>query len=442
MGRKAPLKKVVVGVRFVITTVVINGLVTVSLTAAEAKPATVAEAAKAVDLSKLPVVEGVTEFGHRTVANLYYGAPVDAKTAYQFHMKQLTGAGWKEQPNSQVLDESANATLQKDGFTLSLSAFSTGEKQACQVMIVNHGNVDLAKLPAPPKSKPFYAFPVVAAHITEVPVEETTATVKKLLTAAGWSPYGDSPGLWSFKQNAVLVKASISSAPAQDNKTVVTYSSEQMSADLPAPELAEGLDYDEHLMRLMFESKQPTEEVVGFYRDALAKLGWEPATDKPVQDGKSSWLYFNSKPQGRVSLQVVDSDEARRVELVRQTPEQIAEEERLIAEAKKKPKPEPTPKPETPVVKIKLPKGAKNVESEEDEIKFEVGNGKAKAAAVALQKVLKGAGWTEDAATLEDVTGLMKFSKDDASVTIVYVDTGFMAAEVTVSGFRVNLAKE
>jgi hypothetical protein len=444
MDRLGCSKEIVVVMRGLIAGAFVSGGLAIAVFGADAKPATVAEAAKVLDLSKLPVVEGATEFGYRTLAWLSYKAPADVKTAYGFHLKQLTGDGWKEQPNSQVMNESASAALQRDGYTISLSASASGEEKSCQVMIVNHGNVDLAKVAAPPKSKPLYAFPSVAAHITEVPLEETTETVKKLLLDAGWVPYGDSPGLWSFKKNAVLLKAGVSTAPAQDNKTVVTYSSELMSADLPAPELAEGIDYYDQLMRLQFETKQPANEVVAFYRDALKKLGWEPATDKPIEDDGTLSMYFNSKPQGRLSLEVVDGDDKRRVELKRQTPEQLAEIDRLIAEEKKKPKTEPTPepKPETPVVKLKLPAGAKDVETEEDSIKFVVAAGKAKAAAEAFRKTLKAAGWQEDVASLEKAGGSVSLSKDDASITIVYIDIGFSPADVSVTGFRVNLAKE
>src|SRR6185503_15330595 len=94
--------------------------------------------------------------------------------------------------------------------------------------------------PVPPGVKPFYAHGGETSYLTTVKVPETAKACRELLLAAGWEPYGTagdeatSPMMY-FKRNAIRLMAWISTAPAQDNKTVIRYSTELMSADLPVP---------------------------------------------------------------------------------------------------------------------------------------------------------------------------------------------------------------
>jgi hypothetical protein len=74
-----------------------------------------------------------------------------------------------------------------------------------------------------------------------------------------------------------------------------------------------------------------------------------------------------------------------------------------------------------------------------DEIKFKVGNGKAKAVVETFRKQFHDAGWREDAAALDAVGGAVSFFKGGQSLTINYIDTGVMPAEVTLSAMGVEL---
>ena len=84
-------------------------------------PATVEQAARVLDLSTFPLMDGAKPPESRHMANLSYVAPGDPKTALEFHRKAFVAQGWKELPNSSVTDQSASAMFARDGFVVSLS---------------------------------------------------------------------------------------------------------------------------------------------------------------------------------------------------------------------------------------------------------------------------------------------------------------------------------
>jgi len=87
-------------------------------------PATVEQAARVLDLSTFPLMDGARSAESRHVANVSYVAPGDPKKALEFHRKAFIAQGWKELPNSTISDESASAMFARDGFVVSLSVQS------------------------------------------------------------------------------------------------------------------------------------------------------------------------------------------------------------------------------------------------------------------------------------------------------------------------------
>ena len=87
-------------------------------------PATVEQAAKILDLSTVPLMDGAKPPESRQVANLFYVATGDVKTGFEFHRKALVGQGWKELPNSSVTEQSASAMFSHDGFVVYLVGLS------------------------------------------------------------------------------------------------------------------------------------------------------------------------------------------------------------------------------------------------------------------------------------------------------------------------------
>jgi hypothetical protein len=88
-----------------------------------------------------------------------------------------------------------------------------------------------------------------------------------------------------------------------------------------------------------------------------------------------------------------------------------------------------------------LPAGAEGVEASPREIEFQLPTGKGKAAVDALAKELTAAGWKADAPVGEATAGQLNFQKDGHSVSILYVDPGFIPAQITITGSGVELVR-
>ena len=132
-------------------------------------PATVEQAARVLDLSTFPLMDGAKSAESRHVANLSYVAPGDPKKALEFQRKAFVAQGWKELPNSTITDQSASAMFSRDGFVVSLSVIPF-EATGVSVRLQNLGNVKPGKLPVPPGAKPVYVGDSTAMYATEAAV--------------------------------------------------------------------------------------------------------------------------------------------------------------------------------------------------------------------------------------------------------------------------------
>jgi len=417
-------------------------------------PATAEQAAQLLDLSTFPLMDGAKPPDSRHVANLSYVATGDVKKAFEFHRKTLLAQGWKELPNSSVTDQSASATFSRNGFVVSLGIFPNDQAGGLSVMLQNHGNVKLGKLPVPTGTKPVYVGESTAMYSTDAAVPATADTCRNLLLAQGWVLYGDAGDSAVFKQNAILVTVTVSSAPAQGGKTMIQYSSELISADIPAPPNVENLHYVDQPPELNFETTANQDAIVDFYRKTLATKGWQSTLDHTVAVDETPTMIFRNPAKdmltlsmaapygGKLPVSVRFQSAAEIAELDRKIKEQApklraaaekkaAEEAALLAENNKVPK-----------VAVTLPADAKDVKQTKDEIKFTVGKGKAKAAVESLRTQFREAGWKENFASLVGRSGAASFSKEDGqSVTITYTDTGIMPSEISLSAMRAELER-
>src|SRR5437016_11055825 len=123
-------------------------------------PATVEQAAKVLDLSKFPLMDGAKPLESPQVANLFYLATGDVKTAFEFNRKALVSQGWKELPNRM---------FSRSGFVVFVSVTPNGDGNV-QVRLLNQGNVKPGKLPVPPNAKPVYVGDSTAMYETEATV--------------------------------------------------------------------------------------------------------------------------------------------------------------------------------------------------------------------------------------------------------------------------------
>jgi hypothetical protein len=282
-------------------------------------------------------------------------------------------------------------------------------------------------------------------YSTETPVAETTEQCRKLLLAKGWQPYGQAEGTLWFKQNAVRLTASIASAPAQEGKTSVSFSTEQLSADVPAPAETVQLQYADTTKQILFDTKDSEDNIVAFYRQTLGSGGWKPTTEQTNKIGFKNVLIFLNPAKDMFTLETypVEDEQVLRVTLQHQTAAEVAAIEKRLDEqvAAAKLKLEREKNTPLPKVQLALPAGAKLTEETKMRLEFTVATGKAKAAAESLRKSLRDAGWKEEVTIAEAQVGDIEFKKGNQGISLSYVDPGFIPAEITIQGTRVELER-
>jgi hypothetical protein len=413
-------------------------------------PATVEQAAKVLDLATFPLMDGAKPLESPQVAFLFYLAMGDVKTAVEFNRKALLSQGWKELPNSSVTDQSASAMFSRNGFVVFVSVTPNGDG-SLQVRLQNQGNVKPGKLPVPPNAKAVYVGDSTAMYETAAAVAATADAIRNLFVAQGWVPYGDAGDTAVFKQNANLATVTVSSAPAQGGKTVIQYSNQLISADIPAPPNVEDLRYVDEPPELTFATTNQ-DAIVDFYRKTLATAGWKSTMDKMVDVDEKPTMIFRNPAKDMLTLAASGVLQGKLLFSVRfKSATEIAERDRKIkelapklraaAEAKEaKEAAELAERNKVPKIAVTLPADAKDVKETKDSIKFTVGKGKAKAAVESFRNQFRNAGWKEDVASLERMAGTLLLSKEGGpSMTITYSDTGFMPSEVSLSAMRAEL---
>jgi hypothetical protein len=415
--------------------------------------ATVEQAARVLDLSTFPLMDTAKPTDERHVANLSYLATGDVKKAFEFNRNAFVAQGWKELPNTSVTEQSASAMFSRNGFIVFLSVTPTGDG-SLSVRLQNQGNVKPGKLPVPPNAKPVYVGDSTAMYATDAAVAATADACRNLLIAQGWVPYGTAGDSAVFKQNANLVTATVSSAPAQGGKTMIQYSNQLISADIPAPPNVEELRYVDEPPELTFTTTNQ-DAIVDFYRKTLATAGWKSTMDHMVDVDEKPTMIFRNPGKDMLTLAATGVLSGKLLFSVRfQSAAEIAERDRKIKELAPKLRAEAEAKAakeakeaaelaernKVPKVAVTLPADAKDVKETKDSIKFTVGKGKAKAAVESFRTQFREAGWKENFASVTGMSGAVSFSKGDGqSVSLTYSDTGFMPTEVSLSAMRAEL---
>jgi hypothetical protein len=416
-------------------------------------PATVEQAARVLDLSMFPLMDGAKPLESPQVANLFYLATGEVKPAFEFNRKALVAQGWKELPNSSGTDQSASGMFSRSGFVVFVSVTPNGDGSV-HVRLQNQGNVKPGQLPVPPGTKPVYVGDSTAVYSTEAAVPATADACRNVFVAQGWVPYGNDGDTAVFKQNAVLATVTVSSAPAQGGKTMIQYSSQLISSDIPAPPNVEDLRYVDEPPELTFATTNQ-DAIVDFYRKTLATAGWKSTMDHMVDVDEKPTMIFRNPAKDMLTLAASGVLRGKLLFSVRfQSAAEIAERDRkrkeaapklrAAAEAKAakeaKEAAELAERNKVPKVAVTLPADAKVVKQTTDSIKFTVGKGKAKAAVESFRTQFREAGWKEDVASMAAMAGTLLFSKENGQrVNITYSDTGFMPTEVSVSAMRAEL---
>jgi hypothetical protein len=234
--------------------------------------------------------------------------------------------------------------------------------------------------------------------------------------------------------------------PAQPGKTVISYSAVQMSADLPAPPDADSIQYSDQLKQLNVIAQGVAEEVAKTYQTALAPAGWKATTERPVRDRFDSFMIFRNPAKEMLTLTMFDlrEEQKTRVTLNHNSAAEVDELERkaqLYAEEQKRKEEEKRNRP-IPKFAVSLPTGAGDIQADKREIEFHLPTGRGKSAVEALVKQLTAAGWKVEAPLGNDMAGQLSFKLNEQSITILYVDPGFIPAQITITGSGVELEQK
>lgn len=405
------------------------------------EPTTLAAARKVLDLREFPLLPGAKGAAIRNLGTLFYETPGEIKQAYALLKAELEKRKFKEQPGGYHSADSASGSFLSQGYSVAASVSGGSQPGRVQVAVINHGNIDLAKLPTPKDVKPFYARAGECSYLAKGDVSTTTAACQQLVQAAGWTPYGaasddpESPMMY-FKRGVVRVMCWVSTAPAQQNQTLIRYSSELLSADIPAPPQAGDLRFDESSSKLTFAvSNDEVAPVFEFYRTELAKQSWQPTTGEPIDDDqkRTSFLVFRNPDKDMISIDVRVYNEVADVSAKFTTEAELKRLDEIAAEEAARAKAEMAEKNKEVTVALTLPEGAAQAKREGEEFKFTLPAGSSRAALKQLSEELKQAGWTtKDDVPDDDTLGWMTLKNGHASIRLSYWDSSTSGAEITL----------
>jgi hypothetical protein len=307
----------------------------VETAAAQSAPATAREAAAVLDLSQLELIQPIDEPNARAVARQSYRSKGKVLEIGEAIRKNLKEAGCEEVDGAMFTESYGSAVYRKAGFAFSLTIYPGGQPDEVTVGINNHGNVDLKTLPVPEGATEKFALPSMVSYLAEGSVEEVNQGCRERLKQHGWEPFGETTVSFFVKQNAVILQVMVSAAPAFEGKTMIQFSSEQMSVDLPAPPYSEVMQYSDP-GNMLFDSERTQLELIEFFKTELGKTEWKATTDNPIKiDFREHLIFRNpSKEYLELDFQTVEGKTRTRIKYL--SAKDFAESEKRAEESLKK----------------------------------------------------------------------------------------------------------
>lgn len=438
MRAPRPTSAVVVGFLFALVIASASCSAEAPAKATNKAPATLVEAEAVLDLAIFPLPEGAKVLGFRRLAALSYTVNKPIKEVLDFNAQALTKRGWKEVKGSRREEGPfSRADYTHGDFYLNLSLIRTNPTGPVTVRFSRYGNVTLTNLPTPKGVKQLYAFPATVAYTTDGTVKETAKLCQKIMVTAGWTPYGSAGTTAYYRQNAVLVKINVASAPAQAGQTAITFTSELLSLELPAFPNAIGFRYDDTLTEMSFDTDSSPIEVANFYRKAFEADGWRVTTDEPVTIDSKQLTIFRKPGQEMITITTHEFEGRRRVRVDHQTAAEVAEEELLAKEGgAKRATYRKGKKPEVVVVP------PDNVEVQQDKpysLRLRVKRGTAFAVCDAVAEALIADGWSGEPFAKVPVFGARLLKKGEAQVWVLATEPPKVDPWVAVVGVGATL---
>jgi hypothetical protein len=118
----------------------------------------------------------------------------------------------------------------------------------------------------------------------------TSAATRKLLAANGWVPYvrplEEANSSLLFKKGRQGLDVSFTQGLGRPDQSVVYYSANRLTANVPFPEDATNIVFDERRPYLSYFTAAPVEASLDFFRRSLTASGWLPLS---AADAAADW---------------------------------------------------------------------------------------------------------------------------------------------------------
>jgi hypothetical protein len=418
------------------------------------EPATVEKARQTIDFTALKLPPELTAGGTTPTSLVATGTgkcrPIADELLRQ--LRQLGCREIKDSASDSNTDSYVNASLEKEGFSLFLSASQSND--TVSLTLSNLGNINVADLPTPADISIVFKNRGNLLFTTKLGIAETGQLVDSALAKKGWRRYRNIDGSgppeneflqWSYLQRGVSLSVYVSKAPAMENKTTVQYGASMMQDDFLAPaDVANLLLTDTPVSEFRVVSKLPLADVIRFYESELPPVGWKIVANKGGRQenaatllferpDRAMYLFFQLK-EGNVSIHGQEIDPKSL----------LAETDTSSAEKMARSKKDEEAAKKLPTVEILIPAHATKVQWKEDhqEVKF-VTKASPKQVVKEYTQSLKGAGWKDDerGGVMTEFGGSMEFDKGDASISLhLFKDVFAGSTEVTITGYQVTLA--
>ncbi|MEZ6043431.1 MAG: hypothetical protein R3C20_23275 [Planctomycetaceae bacterium] len=278
-----------------------------------AAPATTSVAAAVLDLRKLKLPREAEPVSEPRLASVHYHQQADVKTAFSHVKTQLISLGCEEIPGGYETEQYCATTFQKQQFRISVMVLPHSQPDQVSVNVSNHGNIDLTALPKPKDTTLQFSNAAMAMYEVPGSQEKIRQEVMGAMTNQKWLPYGTAGDQMFFRQNAIVASVNCITAPAQDNKILLQYASQLVSAEIPLPPNASNAHYADVTRELSFSTTDDVNAVGKFYQNSLAADGWEPTTEAPLAIDFEFVQIFRRRDGQQMRLLMKDiKDEGRR----------------------------------------------------------------------------------------------------------------------------------
>jgi catechol 2,3-dioxygenase-like lactoylglutathione lyase family enzyme len=196
------------------------------------------------------------------------------------------------------------------------------------------------------------------------PVALTSEATRKLLAANGWMQYfrpmDESSSSLLFKNGPQGLSVSFSQRPGKPDQSAVDYTAIRLTANLPFPDDATSIFFDERRPYLSCFTAAPVEASLGFFGKALAAAGWLPLSaadaaadyphavlDAPIANGARAYFSYANTDGGYrqppIMLSLRHRDDGRTSVDIRVAPFALPQDLGIARESAGLPVPDHTP---------------------------------------------------------------------------------------------------